>query len=50
VNFCVDRRRAWALFEELATAGKPQSVVDDGSARQAGAREAIEQVLALLKG
>ncbi len=47
VNFCVDRRRAWALFEELAEVGKPQPVASD-HARQDGAREAIQQVIALL--
>jgi hypothetical protein len=47
VNFCVDRRRAWALFEELADVGKPQPMAD-GNARQEGAREAIEHVIAML--
>lgn len=47
VNFCVDRRRAWALFDELAGVGKPQPVADV-SARQEGAREAIERVIAML--
>ena len=47
VNFCVDRRRAWALFEELAAAQKPQPV-PDGSARQEGAREALQRVIAIL--
>ena len=49
VNFCVDRRRAWALFDELSTVGKAIPVADD-SARQSGAREAIGRVLALLNG
>jgi hypothetical protein len=48
VNFCVDRRRAWELFEELASAGKPQVVPDAGDARKEGAREALQQVIAML--
>ena len=47
VNFCVDRRRAWALFEELAEVGKPIPVPGD-NARQEGAREAIQRVIAML--
>jgi hypothetical protein len=47
VNFCIDRRRAWALFEELAEASKPKPVVDE-NARQEGAKEAIQKVLAML--
>jgi hypothetical protein len=47
VNFCVDRRRGWTLFEELGRLGKPQ-VVPDENARQQGAREAIQKVIALL--
>jgi hypothetical protein len=47
VNFCVDRRRAWALFEELAEVAKPQPAPDE-SARQEGAREAIQRVIAML--
>ena len=51
VNFCVDRRMAWELFEELAAAGKPQPAppAPDTNARQEGAREAIQNVLALLQ-
>ncbi len=52
VNFCMDRRRAWELFEELAGAAKPQSIPDNNAsredAREAGAREAIERVIAML--
>lgn len=47
VNFCVDRRRAWDLFDELAESGKPQPVPNE-DARQEGARDAIQQVLAML--
>jgi hypothetical protein len=47
VNFCVDRRRAKSLFEELAEVGKPQPVADV-NARQEGAREAIQKVIAML--
>jgi hypothetical protein len=49
VNFCVDRQRAWELFADLAGAGKSQPV-PDGNARQEGAREAIERVIAMLTG
>ena len=47
VNFCVDRRRAWNLFEELSGIGQPQLVPND-NARQEGAREALQQVIAML--
>lgn len=49
-NFCMDRRRAWAMFEDLSGAGKPEPVANETaeSIRQAGARQAIEQVIALL--
>jgi len=47
VNFCVDRRRAWALFDELAEIGKPQPVPNE-NAREEGARDTIQQVLAML--
>ncbi len=49
VNFCVDRRRAWALFDELGTVAKPQPVPDE-NARQEGEREAIQKVIAMLAG
>jgi hypothetical protein len=48
-NFCVDRRRAWALFEELGGFGKPLIVPDENS-RQEGAREAIQRVITMLTG
>jgi hypothetical protein len=48
VNFCVDRRRARELFEELAAARQPQAVPDTGEARKEGARDAIQQVIAML--
>src|SRR5207248_2036835 len=48
-NFCVDRRSAWALFEQLAggapAVGPP---IDSEDARREGAREAIHHVLAVL--
>ena len=47
VNFCVDRRRAWNLFEELSGIGQPQPVPNE-NARQEGAREALQQVIAML--
>jgi hypothetical protein len=47
VNFCVDRRRAWLLFEELSGIGQPQLVPNE-SARQEGAKEALQQVIAML--
>jgi hypothetical protein len=46
-NFCVDRRRAWALFEELAGMGQPQPG-PDVNARQEGARDALQRVIAML--
>jgi hypothetical protein len=46
-NYCVDRRRASALFEELGGLGQPH-VVPDENARQQGAREAIQRVIAML--
>ena len=47
VNFCIDQRRAWDLFEELAAVGKPQPAPND-NARAEGAREAIQRVIAML--
>jgi hypothetical protein len=47
VNFCIDRRRAWALFEELGESRRVQPV-PDANAREEGAREAIQKVLTLL--
>jgi hypothetical protein len=48
-NFCVDRQRAWDLFADLAGAANPQPAADD-NARQEGAREAIQRVIAILTG
>jgi hypothetical protein len=62
VNFCLDRRRAWDLFEELSGFGQPKVVPNDNArqedvrqedarqegARQEGAREALQQVIAML--
>jgi len=49
-NFCIDRQRAWALFRELTEAGKPQPepAVSPEAARQEGANDAFQRVLALL--
>lgn len=47
LDFCIDRRRAWTLFEELGALGKPK-IVPDENARHQGAREAIQKVIALL--
>ncbi len=47
VNYCLDRRRAWDLFEELSGIGQPQLVPND-AARQEGAKEALQQVIAML--
>jgi hypothetical protein len=43
----LDRRRAGTLFQELAEVNRPQPVAD-GNARQEGAREALQQVVAML--
>jgi hypothetical protein len=49
VNFSIDRHRAWELFQELASAGKPQPPeTSPDQARQEGANEALQRVLALL--
>ena len=47
VNFCLDRRRACALFEELAGIGQTP-VATDETARQEGARDALQRVIAML--
>jgi len=49
-NFCIDRQRAWALFHELTEAGKsqPEPAVSPEAARQEGANDAFQRVLALL--
>lgn len=48
VNYCADRRRAWQLFEELSGLGQTQQVPND-QARQEGAKEALQQVIAMLQ-
>lgn len=47
VNFCVDRKRAWQLFEELAEVAKPKPVPNE-NAREEGAKEALQKVIAML--
>jgi hypothetical protein len=47
-NYCVDRRRAWDLFEDLSGIGQPQ-IVPNETARQEGAKEALQQVIAMLQ-
>lgn len=48
VNLCVDRSRAWMLFEELSGLGQPKVVPND-HAREEGARNALQQVIAMLQ-
>ena len=48
VNYCIDRRRAWDLFEELSGLSQPQ-IGPNENARQEGAKEALQQVIAMLQ-
>src|SRR6185436_17623051 len=48
-TFCVDRRRAWASFEQLAGSAPAAAPPHDNQhARREGAREAIHHVLEVL--
>ena len=48
-NFCVDRQRAWVLFEFLGGSAKAEAPPDPEAARKEGATEALQQVIAMLQ-